>query len=1483
MNILKAKIRDIVSIVVFLGLITASVFFVQPVFTRLSSEVSSYAQNLKNQLENELSIRISYKSLSPSILSSVNLKDVSLTTMEGEEVAVVSRIKLEYRFIPLIKGDLVNGVKSLLIEGLDMDGAKLLSLIGNNASLEDENTPKKQETGIQDVNWKQIAENLSAFKATIPVNVVFKNMNFTFSNADVDLLARANVRKMTIDYVARSNQISFDADIQASAIYKDKEYSGSLDADGKLFDGFENSSINLSLSSLTDGNVRLNKINLLAGYSNSVFTISTIKNTIPLALSGMFNLSEEKAQVSVKADDLSLGNLVHFRKQNDLLKKYNKFRLTTDSTAFFERNRNAPASRQNLISYTSNTSSYIPENLFPKGLQLQVALKGDTRKVSFSSLKVENPDYLLSGNLDLFFKELNASGYLNAEKVILPGGTFINGEIYLDPLEKGFLAFIPQVFIDENVFTAVQLNVVPQQDSIDFAFEGYDYSHMDADDPGKISGDGSYLLDEKYIQSSLSINSFFVDTVLKTAASFLPEENRSSLTNMTDTVKDYIFSGESYISTDMKSFSFNVPYVLLANTVQENQALYLALDGNGQDISVTQADLVLGKYAFHASGTMEMVPETKENFIMLDLSAGDIPYHFAGTLSGNAVSLAGDYGSEINIDFSDAARLTGNLSWFNFPVSVQNFSVFSTMNSSFSYSGEDGIVVNVNNLELEEGGTLVDFKPRLSLSGFVNQYGAKMNRVTYSDLYSSLDGTADFVLSMDDGIPVFANAVLAVKNPLSEESVSLTASMTNPENIPLSSESLMQSYNLDVSAIVKRFGMNRFSKVKSNNNELSFSVTASGTVENPYVSASIDNLALMNSGNLMKMNGSAVLEDKVVTIHDFKYNFVDMDINQVYGHISLRDFTGLINANVDGLFIGESYHLPLEIEIKDVIKKENSFLPEDMTVVASSKDIYGSLFKKKLNLTLTGNISKNAVTVVSSENFGLFAYYTTDGDFMADWNCEGIVKVHLDGNYSKGSSDFHAKLSQVDVQMKEFFEVINFDSMVKVYSGELTGIVELSGSPESPTVNGQMILQSPTINIPVVMKEKLYTDNLILNFITGEIFIPEKKFEVKKNSEVFASCRIIFDNWKYDHLEAHVKANKGRFVPVYITDAAKKMVITGEGNMDLNMVLTVDEFDLQGVVFAEKAELFLNLAKLLTATPAAPGKIAMSMALNVNLGTHVRVAVDPLLRAIFVPGQRLKVGLDGSTGALTLDGNLTLKSGDVSYLNRNFYIKQGSLKFSESDEGFNPLVNVVAETRERDEKGDQVTISLNGINQYFSSFTPKFSSVPAKSEVEIQQLMGQIAVADSESVGNFLFAAGDYALQSLVGRKFENTLRDFFNFDIFSLRTNIIQNTLNLSFSQNGSSENFSAGNFFDNSTVYIGKYLGSALYIDAMLNLQYDEKRVRDTVSLGGIMFQPEFGMELESPFGNIRWNVAPDIDALLHKQYVPSSSVSLSWKFSL
>lgn len=71
-------------------------------------------------------------------------------------------------------------------------------------------------------------------------------------------------------------------------------------------------------------------------------------------------------------------------------------------------------------------------------------------------------------------------------------------------------------------------------------------------------------------------------------------------------------------------------------------------------------------------------------------------------------------------------------------------------------------------------------------------------------------------------------------------------------------------------------------------------------------------------------------------------------------------------------------------------------------------------------------------------------------------------------------------------------------------------------------------------------------------------------------------------------------------------------------------------------------------------------------------------------------------------------------------------------------------------------------------------------------------------------------------------------------------------------------------------------------MYVDALMHWTYDETKLGDDTSVSGLVFQPEFGLEMASPYVNIRLGVAPDLEAIQKSLWMPSTSITLSWKHS-
>jgi hypothetical protein len=139
----------------------------------------------------------------------------------------------------------------------------------------------------------------------------------------------------------------------------------------------------------------------------------------------------------------------------------------------------------------------------------------------------------------------------------------------------------------------------------------------------------------------------------------------------------------------------------------------------------------------------------------------------------------------------------------------------------------------------------------------------------------------------------------------------------------------------------------------------------------------------------------------------------------------------------------------------------------------------------------------------------------------------------------------------------------------------------------------------------------------------------------------------------------------------------------------------------------------------------------------------------------------------------------------------------------------------------------------------------------------------------------FLNSTTDLLAQFSVVRRLERQIRDFLHLDMFSVRTQVLQNAvLQATGLQNPVDRISGVGNYFDNTTVFLGKYIGRDMFVQSMLSLRYDKNRT----TWGGLGFTPvpDIGVELESPLFNIRWDFIPT-----HPEnwYVNDNSITLTW----
>ena len=1426
-----------------------------PVKKVITRGVNDRINGFTTLLHEKTGLSISYERLSPSLLSNFFIHNIKVFDDSGNQLLSVNKTRVTYSLINLFKKDLQRGISSVVIDGINLDVDELVKLVSRFST----------SAGA--------SEGLAEVKKIIPENIKLKNIYLEYNDDNVSALL--NVKNIAVSNSLRKKTIDIQADalLNTSIAAIKRNISGKLSVAGSVTDDFDGSQLNLKLRDFTDGDFRLNKLNLHASYTGGTVEMHTIQAVNPVSLGVFYDFKTGDVNGQLRMDKLKPLSLLTISSKQVELKKYKDLTFTTDTIVKSNINNKT-------FNFITDTSATIPPSVFPGGLKLAFSLYGDENKAELTRFTADGENCTASAKLSYKYATTQLSGYIELPEYKLSNGNVISTEVYFDPLDKGFMAFSPQVFIGSRSLAAIQLTVLPQSDSYDFNFEVSDYSHLEELEPGMLKVDGSYLNASNYFQTNITLSSLYLDSIAALTAQFLPDKAAASVESVQKNLAPYLLSGDVYASTDLKTFSYNVPYILLANAQSDNQALMLSLNGSDSSIQLNQLSFIAGKYSLQASASLDKAPDSSDMFFTADINADSIPYHFAGTLMPEVCTITGDYGTDIEVRFGKNKDFSGHLLMKSLPVKILDTSIIISTSSDFTYDSQNGPSVKLSHLEVEEAGSL-SVNPKIVLSGNATRYGAQIDSIAYTDLYSVLEGTADLMLNINENIFDSVGLMLNLKNPLSEESLIVDGSISNPDHLPLTKENLLQRIYMNLQMQIKNFSLNRFASQKNDNNMISGMIFTSGTIEHPYVSLSVDSVSMLVAAEMLYGRGNIVLEDRDLTIDDLNINFSGMNFGNIQATASLTDMTLNATGNFDINSMGKTVHAPLELTVGNAVIPEGSFLPDSLSVTLSTKQFSGTMLKKTFPLSFSVLYANDIFAISSSQNAGLYGTYTKDGILELNLDNGSFMSAKLDGLVNM--EQMNLELYDVNADLQKICSYLNIDDFMIIDSGMLTGDIVLTGNMDDPELNGFAQIASPVARIPMLTKQKLTAPQIDVVIVNNEIQIPETIVAAKNNQRLAMAYTVLLNKWNFDHLEGYLKTYKDdQFLVNFKTP---ELSLNGNIITDLNMYFENDILELSGRISGENIDLGAQLFALANvssgASDSAGSAVQVIADLAITLGTHASVQLDPFLRCIFVPNTTMRVLVNQPDGIYSVDGELKLKSGDLAYLNRSFYIKSGTIKFNRDDIS-NPMITVNAETREKDDNGQTVKIILSVEDQYLLDMQPSFSSVPPKSENEIRTLLGQIVMADSDSAVDLVFAASDYALQSTVVRQAENKLRNLLNFDIFSLRTNVLQNTYNMSVSRNLQREKISIGNFLDNTTVYIGKYLGSSLYVDAMLHVSFEDSKVNDIANAGKMLFQPEFGMELESPFANIRVNMAPDINALLKNQFVPSTSVTLSWKFT-
>jgi hypothetical protein len=1476
----------------------------KPLFSGVTAKIDSMREKYGRLLEETTGLAVRYESFSPSLFFAARVKSLELLDAQsGARIVLVKSASLSYNVWKILSGDFDTALKKLKLRGVEFDAEALANCAAKEKILPLLTRGFGEKSGDVNLTFPFDIEIKSFSVITgslIPAHntLVVKSLALTRESGGwTKMLAKGTAlvnpnREMTGKLPAQLRE-------------EIEQFSFSFLIDGRISRSLLDSFATVRFSALKLKNTEFKKLDFWAEYFESGIRISQVANggygaangssySAPLDLVCDISVPVKTVRVRMRAD--SFDPLASVSKRSAVVAKFAGTRISGDYELTWTKDGESAGG----VDYKAVGRIVFPFHAMLGKIAGDFSVAGDLNRVRAQRLRLfsEKLDAAFDGGVLLKKKQL--FGQAEIRRFELPNGNEMSAELYFDPRDEGFLCFVPQLFFGESSFTALQLAVIPNGSSFDFSFELSDYSHYEFDEPGILKMEGSLLARNEatgqpaFAQTYVSVQNFFLDSVINAAAFFLSEQAASRLTGAAEFAAPYMITNEMFVSTDFSSFTYNIPYSIVANTRRDRNFVLFAADGGKTALHITRFDLAQGGQSLQAQASVDATDDYTDFFFTAEVVANSIPYDFSGNvMPGVMANITGSYDFKASVYDDGNGGFTGEISAGRFPVAWRQYILSFSTYVGFSWMPERGMEAAVESLEVSEINNAIPINPRIMLSGALNDYGFRIEKLAYSDSVSQLDGQGSLSWSYgDSGVETVVFA-LSAENPLGPERCDVLVNVSNPERLPFSLAAFRERFYFSATASVDEFPISRFFQNQNENNVVSAEFSALGTPADPFVTLNVKRVSATLVSSQFTAQGSGSLEDGTLSIADVNARWGAHELHDAQAYLSLRSYTGQADGEYFLDFGEKSITAPLSaVFISDgpfVTEAGVKGFPRSFVLTLSSSGCRSPAFAAPKPFSLRA-VRRPGRFDVASTGSDSIAFWMLDTGRL-DFKLGGALPVNLHAHGSIGRAA--NRPAAIDVAVDNIVADVSALSpfldfgVFAAFRGIIEGNVTLGGLLADPDFDGALSLTGPEISSPRFAPSHFTADFVPVDISENIIGFQDVLLQSRDSGSVVFSMEMELNRWLIESVRLRFVTPDDTRVPVNMK--LEKIRAQGDVNSDIDIEVRRDAVTVSGAIRAQNGALEITMMDFASdfSVPDTREVSDISINLKILVGPRMQVHLNTTrgdssigLNGLVAQGTEVRLLMETITDSFDIQGDVMLRGGEIIYFNRNFYLREGRIVFNETLGMFDPRITIRAETRDRDSDGAQVRIYLTATNQLLSQFMPVFTASPAKSEVEIMQILGQFVTGDSETVGDLVFSIVDWGVQMVVLRKIESGLREMLNFDIFSLRTMALQNVLRAQLDAQRRDKPITAGSMFDNSSLYAGKYFGSSIYADALLHMAYDENEILSGRSETGIVFQPELGLEIMSPYVNIRWSIAPELgktDFL----WVDATSITLSWKF--
>lgn len=640
-------------------------------------------------------------------------------------------------------------------------------------------------------------------------------------------------------------------------------------------------------------------------------------------------------------------------------------------------------------------------------------------------------------------------------------------------------------------------------------------------------------------------------------------------------------------------------------------------------------------------------------------------------------------------------------------------------------------------------------------------------------------------------------------------------------------------------------------------------IHVTGSLAQPLITAELTSHDVPLGEDYVTLALRSTYDGRRIVIDDLAADFRDHRIRGAAGSIDTSSGTVAVDGHYEGAYLGQPLSLDLAVtgtaSFPAGPAPERSLPLEAVLTVAATAVTVGGLSKPSWDAAVRWE--GDGLAFSGGPLDGLSGRLATDGSFEVEVSAPLPLQGSASGTLS--GSELSADLSITALDLTLLNTLIH-TTAVTVLAGSAAGTVRLHGPINDPAMRGDLqatgvVLESTLIPqrvgplaFPVAARDR-------------ELTVGPTRPE-RGVAPVVVNGTVRFGQWAPVAYDFSVRAATGdgvpvdyRFGPISVTGVARGGVqITGDR----------ESTHVAGSVEADPARVFIDNAG--RGSPPAWEPLTVELEASTGRGVELTWPSDdlPILEALVDVDQTVSVSYDGFSGDYSVAGDVAIRRGELFFFNRTFVLRDGLVSFAEDGGRFDPMVAVRAETRERSPDDGTLRIYLDA-DSPLSALGPqnvRLSSDPARPLPELRAMLGgPFADGTADEDVDLLAVAGGMATQFGVVRPMERALRDSLGLDLFSIRSQLVQNLLRTPLG-------VSSPDLLDNTEIVVGKYLGDDLFFEALVRVE------SDTVSpVPELRTDLELSLEWATPFFLLEWSVLPSLTDPIQT----GSALSLSWRF--